>query len=113
MKNEILLNLTIKDSFLDLIGIKKNEIFEYRPNLFYFERSRGKFLIKISTSNYDSKRDDCIDLSFYRTDVDHGYISYGLNLFNVRDIKTEKDFEKFRIMMDLEFHVPKEISCNE
>lgn len=112
MKNEILMSYTLSKELLLLLGVEKSEITEYRFGLIFFERNDRKLLIKIDSSYYDSKRADCIDLTMYDTSINRA-IGYGLQLFHIKNITCDKDFKKFKKMLDVELYEPIEIDCKE
>jgi hypothetical protein len=101
MKNKLLFDYTISDKFLALLGIKREDVYDFNSNRIYFLRDNKKLLVYIDSNYYtEEKEGDAIHLKLIDPDISF-ILSYGLELFQIRNIKDESDFIKFREMMEL------------
>ena len=114
MKNKTLMKYTLPRELLFLLGIREDEITDYRLGYIYFIRNNRKFMVLLDSNYYskDSKSEDYMTLDLYDTSYPRS-LSWGLLLFHIKKITCDEDFGKFRKMLELELYEPKIIDCDD
>lgn len=114
MKNKILMKYTLPRELLLLLGIKESEITDYTMGYISFIRNNRKFMVVLGSDycSEDKDNEGYITLKLYDTSYIRTF-SWGLELFFIKRITCDDDFEKFRKMLEIELHEPIVIDCKK